>query len=60
MTYPEISKEKIASFKIPLPSLEEQQKIVSKILKIEQEIEEIEQSISNMEVEKKAVFKKYL
>lgn len=60
MTYPEISKEKIASFKIPLPSLEEQQKIVSKILKIEQEVEEIEQSISNMEVEKKAVFKKYL
>lgn len=37
MTYPEISKEKIARFKIPLPPLDVQQKIVDEIERVENE-----------------------
>lgn len=39
MTYPEISKEKIAQFKIPLPPLDIQQKIVDEIESLERDEE---------------------
>ena len=46
--------------KIPLPPLEEQQKIVAKIEKIEQQIVELETQLNAIPSQKEAVLKKYL
>lgn len=48
MTYPEISKEKIAQFKIPLPPLEIQHKIIDELQRIESEEQILQTEIANV------------
>ncbi len=50
----------IQNIKIPLPSISEQQKIVSEIEKIEAKINVLETEISEIPKQKEAVLKKYL
>lgn len=50
----------LKSYKIPLPSLSEQQKIVSEIEKIEEKIKVLEKEIAEIPKQKEAVLKKYL
>ncbi len=50
----------LKSYKIPLPPLSEQQKIVSEIEKIEEKIKALETEISEIPKQKEAVLKKYL
>ncbi len=47
MTYPEISKEKIGQFRIPLPPLEVQQKIVDELQRIEREEQTLQTEIAD-------------
>lgn len=58
--YPSINKEDIDNFKIPLPPITEQQKIVSEIEKIEAKIKVLETEISEIPKQKEAILKKYL
>ncbi len=55
-----ITKGQLEEFKIPLPPLEIQQKIVSEIEKIEKSISDLEQQISEIPKRKKQILKKYL
>ncbi len=50
----------VRNLQIPLPSIEEQNKLISIIEKKEQEIKKLKISIENVEEEKKAVLVKYL
>ena len=50
----------IKNIKIPLPTLSEQQKIVSEIEKIEEEINQLEKAIAEIPEQKEAILKKYL
>ena len=56
----ELSLTTIQNIKIPLPSLPEQQQIVSEIEKIETQIAELEQQLKEIPLEKERVLKKYL
>lgn len=60
MTYLEISKKIIAEYKIPLPNLSEQQKIVAQIIKIEDKIFELKKQLRKIPNFKKEVLRKYL
>lgn len=55
-----LSLQNISDIKIPLPSLPEQQKIVSKIEKIEQWIATLNDEIKRLSNQKEAILKKYL
>ena len=55
-----ITKAQLENFKVPLPSISEQQKIVSEIEKIEGKIKELENKIMDMPKQKETVLKKYL
>lgn len=55
-----ITKQQLEDFKIPLPPLSEQQKIVSEIEKIEAKINALETEIAEIPKLKEAVLKKYL
>ena len=55
-----ITKSQLENFPIPVPPLTEQQKIVSKIEKIEEQIAEAQHIIENMPKQKNEVLKKYL
>ncbi len=55
-----ITKQQLEDFKIPLPSIEEQKKLVKELQKHLKEMQKQEQSIANTEEEKKAVLMKYL
>ena len=55
-----ITKQQLEDFKIPLPPLSEQQKIVSEIEKIETKIATLETQIAAIPKEKEAILKKYL
>jgi type I restriction enzyme M protein len=55
-----ITKQQLEDFRIPLPSFAEQQKIVSKIEKIEEKITILEKEIAEIPMQKEAVLKKYL
>ncbi|MCB5984525.1 restriction endonuclease subunit S [Flavobacterium psychrophilum] len=57
---PRGDKEHIMDFKIPLPPLSEQQKIVSEIEKIEAKITTLETEIASIPKQKEAILKKYL
>lgn len=59
-SYPSINKGDIESFVVPLISFTEQKKALSKLDKLEQEIQKQEQAIANTEEEKKTVLTKYL
>lgn len=50
----------LKSYKIPLPPLSEQQKLVSEIEKIEEKIKALETEISGIPKQKEAILKKYL
>lgn len=50
----------LSNIKIPLPSLPEQQKIVSEIEKIEQKISTLQKEIEEIPKQKEAILKKYL
>lgn len=55
-----ITKQQLEDFKIPLPSIEEQQKIVAKIEQIEKQIAQLEIQIDEIPKQKEAVLRKYL
>ena len=55
-----ITKQQLEDFKISLPPLKQQQKIVSEIEKIEVKITALEKEIANIPKEKEAILKKYL
>ena len=55
-----ITKQQLEDFKIPLPPLSEQQKIVSEIEKIEEKIKVLETEISEIPKQKEVILKKYL
>ena len=58
--YPSINEDDIKNFSIPVPPLEEQQKIVNKIEKLEQEINQAQQIIDESKNKKQEILKKYL
>lgn len=60
MTYPEISKALISTYKIPLPSLDQQQKIVAEIEKIEAKIKAVQVKLAELKIVKDGVLKRYL
>ena len=55
-----ITKLQLEGFKIPLPPLSEQQKIVAEIEKIENKIDELENKIELIPQQKESILKKYL
>ncbi|KAF2520185.1 N-6 DNA methylase [Flavobacterium salilacus subsp. salilacus] len=55
-----ITKTQLEDFKIPLPPISEQQKIVAEIEAIEQQIQMLEQELATLPQQKEAVLKKYL
>jgi type I restriction enzyme M protein len=55
-----ITKLQLEEFKIPLPSIEEQKKIVAEIEKIESKIAELEKQIADIPLQKEKILKKYL
>ena len=57
---PRTSWEKISNIKIPVPPLEEQQKIVSQIKKYEIEIKKLEEIMNSSSSKKKGILEKYL
>ena len=57
---PKLAIKRIETIEIPLPSLPEQKKIVSKIEKIEKQIAGLETEIAAIPAQKEAVLKKYL
>lgn len=57
---PKLALKRIETLKIPLPSLSEQQKIVSEIEKIETKIKVLETEIAEIPKLKEAILKKYL
>lgn len=60
MTYPEISKTLISTYKIPLPSINDQQKIIAAIENIETEIADIKNQLAELDMIKNTVLEKYL
>lgn len=60
MTYPEVSLSKIAEFKIPLPNIQEQEKIISEISLIENEISKLQDFVDNSKELKDSILKTYL
>ena len=55
-----ITKQQLEEFKIPVPSITEQQKIVDEINKLETEITEIENELASMDEQKEQILKKHL
>ena len=55
-----INAQKMASIKIPLPDLKEQNEIVKKAEKIQNKIIELESKLSEIPSQKEAILKKYL
>ena len=55
-----ITKSQLENFEIPVPSLSEQQKIVSEIEKIESKITTLEKELTDLPEQKAAILKRYL
>lgn len=55
-----ITKQQLEEFKIPVPSITEQQKIVDEINILETEIAQIETELATMDEQKQQILKKYL
>lgn len=55
-----ITKAQLENFKIPLPSIAEQKKILTTVDKIENKIFELERQLADITAEKETVLKKYL
>lgn len=58
--YPSINEDDIKNFKIPVPPLPEQQKIVAQIEKLEKQIAEAQAIIDNSKQQKQEILDKYL
>lgn len=59
-SYPSINKKDIENFKIPLPPLETQKQIVSKIEVMEHKMSEAKKVIDGAKEQKEAILRKYL
>jgi restriction endonuclease S subunit len=57
---PKLAIKRIETIKIPVPTLEEQKKIVSEIEKIETKISELEKQIADIPKQKEKILKKHL
>jgi restriction endonuclease S subunit len=55
-----ITKTQLETFKIPLPPMDKQSQIVSKIETIEKKIAKIEQKLEKIPAQKEAILRKYL
>lgn len=60
VSLPRIKPNEFLNLKIPLPTIEEQQKIVAQITEIENKIAALERDISTIPQQKEAVLKRYL
>lgn len=58
--YPSINEDNIKNFKIPVPPLSEQQKIVAQIEDLEKQIAEAQAIIDNSKLQKQEILDKYL
>ena len=58
--YPSINEDDIKNFKIPVPPLSEQQKIVAQIEDLEKQIAEAQAIIDNSKLQKQEILDKYL
>lgn len=58
--YPSINDENIRNFTIPVPDIEEQKKIVAKVLSMEAEIKRLQKEIDEIPAKKQAILDKYL
>ncbi|PIN29240.1 N-6 DNA methylase [Prevotella intermedia] len=58
--YPSINKDDIGNFRIPMPSINEQKRIISQIEALELEINNARTTIENTASEKQAILDKYL
>lgn len=56
----ELAPDTIANIKIPVPDIEEQKKIVARVLPLEKEIERLQKEIDEIPEKKRAVLDKYL
>jgi len=56
----ELAPDTIANIKIPVPDIEEQKKIVAKVLPLEAEIERLQKEIEEIPAKKQAILDKYL
>lgn len=56
----ELAPDTIANIKIPVPSIEEQKRIVAEILPLEKEIEKLQKEIDEIPLKKQAILDKYL
>lgn len=56
----ELAPDAIANIKIPVPNIEEQKRIVAKILPLEVEIERLQKEIDEIPAKKRAILDKYL
>lgn len=59
-SHPNISQPTVLNQKIPLPPIEEQEKIVKEIEQIEQEIDKLENELKKIPKQKEEILKKYL
>lgn len=57
---PKLNQKNLNSIKIPLPTIEEQEKIVTAIEKIETKIAELEKQIADIPKQKEGILRKYL
>lgn len=55
-----VTKQQLEDFEINLPPIAEQNELVKELNKLQKKIAKLEQSISNTEIEKKEILKKYL
>lgn len=56
----ELAPETIGNIKIPVPSIQEQKRIVTEIMPIEEEIEKLQKEIDEIPAKKQAILDKYL
>ena len=59
-TIPQLTVPMVKKIKLPVPSLQEQQKVVAEIEKLEQQIEKAQSAITQSEQQKQAILDKYL
>lgn len=60
MIYPEISKSLIETYKIPVPTLNEQLDIITKVNKVEADISILKTKLTELRIQKSNLLKKYL
>ncbi len=56
----ELAPDTIGNIKIPVPSIQEQKRIVTEIIPIEKEIEKLQKEIDEIPTKKQAILDKYL